>query len=622
MDVCLVSMPYGAVERPSIALGLLSAELRGAGISVDVRYPVLDFAARVGLRRYQLIVSGATTTLLTGEWTFAAAAFPEMQAIDEAYVDLCTEILRCDKDELLLLRNEAARFTAEVADAIVASRPRIVGCTSTFQQHAASLALLRAIRERAPDIITMIGGTNCESAMGVATRRNFPWVDFVVSGEADELIVPFVRSLLADGREAVPPPGVIGAACETRGDASAPRASVWSLDDVPTPDYDDYFRALERAPLRDAIVPALVVETSRGCWWGAKSHCTFCGLNGGNMSYRAKSPDRAVDDFHRLAARYGIRRFNVVDNIMDMRYHQTVLPQLAGHGYDIFYETKANLRRHHMESFVDAGVRWIQPGIESLHDEMLRLMAKGNKAWMNVQLLKWAAELGMQVEWGFLTDIPGQRDEWYLDMLRWLPLVTHLEPPQVTNPIEFVRFSPYHRDASRYGFDLVPEPAYAQVYPLPPEELAELACFFNDRAGVRPEAGLGQQLFVAWLGAWRAMHEKEASPVLEMQSTADGALDIVDTRSCRTAESHRLEGDAARIYLRCDEATSRSQFPAEEQETIAGLIADKLLVELDDRLLALAVDVSRPRPARAPDPSGHIAWELVRESPLPSRATA
>ncbi len=611
MDVCLVSMPYGAVERPSIALGLLSAELRGAGIAVEVRYPSLDFAARVGLRRYQLIVAGPTTTLLTGEWTFAAAAFPEMQSIDDAYVDFCTMILGCPRDDLLLPRAEAARFIAETADAIVAARPRIVGCTSTFQQHAASLALLRAVRERAPDIITMIGGTNCESAMGVATRRNFPWVDFVVSGEADEIIVPLVRSLLADGRDAVLPPGVIGAACATRGDADAPRASVWSLDDVPTPDYDDYFRALEQSPLRDAIVPALVVETSRGCWWGAKAHCTFCGLNGGNMSYRAKSPDRAVGEFHRLAARYGIRRFNVVDNIMDMRYHQTVLPQLAGHGYDIFYETKANLRRHHIESFVRAGVRWIQPGIESLHDEMLRLMAKGNKAWMNVQLLKWGAELGMQIEWGFLTDIPGQRDEWYLEMLRWLPLVAHLAPPLVTNPIEFVRFSPYYRDASRYGFDLAPEPAYAQVYPLPPEEMSELANFFTDRARVRAPAGLAQQLLVEWLDTWRSMHEEEAPPVLEMRSTAEGALEITDTRSCRTAERHRLEGEAARIYLRCDEATSRSQFSVEEQETIASLLADRLLVELDGRLLALAVDVSHPRPSRAPDPSGHIVWEMV-----------
>ena len=35
--------------------------------------------------------------------------------------------------------------------------------------------------------------------------------------------------------------------------------------------------------------PVDVVETSRGCWWGERSHCTFCGLNGMGMTYRSKN---------------------------------------------------------------------------------------------------------------------------------------------------------------------------------------------------------------------------------------------------------------------------------------------------------------------------------------------
>ena len=430
MDVCLVSMPYAALERPSIALGLLTAELRGAGISVGARYASLDFAAWIGMHAYDGVLN-SRTTLFIGEWTFAAAAFPEMSVVDDGYLaEIASEMAQgraaaLDTDPatlLLTLRGEAERFTNDLAGEIVALHPRIVGCTSTFQQHTASLALLRAIRARDDSIITMIGGTNCESAMGVAAARAFPWVDYVVSGEADEIIVPFVRELLEHGRGITPPVGVIDLATAQRRDIESPRASVWSMDAIPTPDYDDYFTALERSPLRDAIVPAVVVETSRGCWWGAKSHCTFCGLNGGNMSYRAKSPARAVEEFHRLATRYGVRRFTVVDNIIDMQYHESVLPGLEGHGYDIFYETKANLRRRHMQSFSDAGVRSIQPGIESFHDEILRLLAKGNKAWMNVQLLKWASELSMEISWIFLIDVPGQRDDWYFELLSWLPL--------------------------------------------------------------------------------------------------------------------------------------------------------------------------------------------------------
>ncbi len=628
MDVCLVSMPYAAVERPSIALGLLTAELRGAGISVGTHYASLDFAATIGMHAYDGVLN-SRTTLFIGEWTFAAAAFPEMSAVDDGYLaEVALEMaqgraaaLDTDPAALLLkLRGEAERFTNDLADAIVAAHPRIVGCTSTFQQHTASLALLRAIRARDDSIITMIGGTNCESAMGVAAARAFPWVDYVVSGEADEIIVPLVRELLEHGRGITPPVGVIDHVTAQRRDTEPPRASTWSMDDIPTPDYDDYFTALERSPLREAIVPAVVVETSRGCWWGAKSHCTFCGLNGGNMSYRAKSPGRAVEEFHRLAARYGVRRFTVVDNIIDMQYHESVLPLLEGHGYDIFYETKANLRRRHMQSFSGAGVRSIQPGIESFHDEILRLLAKGNKAWMNVQLLKWAPELAMEISWIFLIDVPGQRDEWYFELLSWLPLISHLPPPVYATPIQFVRFSPYHRDASAYALDLEPEPAYANIYPLPPDEMRDLAYYFVDR-NPAPPPPLGQRLLVAWLGLWRDQHESAATrPVLEMRGNGD-TIEITDSRSCRTADHHVLTPVATRIYAACDEATDRRTLaavtavdPATLDDVITSLIADRLVMDFDGHLLALAVDTSATRPDWTPSPGGLVEWGAVKVS--------
>jgi hypothetical protein len=45
----------------------------------------------------------------------------------------------------------------------------------------------------------------------------------------------------------------------------------------------------------ERIEPGLLIETSRGCWCGAVSHCTFCGLNGEGMAYRRKSPQRVID---------------------------------------------------------------------------------------------------------------------------------------------------------------------------------------------------------------------------------------------------------------------------------------------------------------------------------------
>src|SRR5262249_30613673 len=160
-----------------------------------------------------------------------------------------------------------------------------------------------------------------------------------------------------------------------------------------------YFQALAASPLRTSVRPGLPLETSRGCWWGAAHQCTFCGLNGSSLGFRSKSSERVLAEIRELEERHGISDFEVVDNILDMGYFKTLVPALAGEERrrHIFYEVKANLTRAHVEALQRAGITWVQPGIESLHTEVLRLMDKGISGWQNVQLLKWTREFGVRL---------------------------------------------------------------------------------------------------------------------------------------------------------------------------------------------------------------------------------
>jgi hypothetical protein len=109
-----------------------------------------------------------------------------------------------------------------------------------------------------------------------------------------------------------------------------------------------------------------------GCWWGERSHCTFCGLNGATMAFRSKTPERVLSEIKFLCERYGVATFSVVDGILDMRYFRSVLPRLAEArlGIEFFWEVKANLDHRHVRQLRAAGVRFIQPGIESLSDHV------------------------------------------------------------------------------------------------------------------------------------------------------------------------------------------------------------------------------------------------------------
>ena len=58
IDVLLILMPYAAVERPSIGLGLLKASLQEADVESVVLYPNLWFAEEIGLDVYKGISGG------------------------------------------------------------------------------------------------------------------------------------------------------------------------------------------------------------------------------------------------------------------------------------------------------------------------------------------------------------------------------------------------------------------------------------------------------------------------------------------------------------------------------------------------------------------------------------
>ncbi len=576
----LVQMPFGSVERPSLALGLLKASLHG--LAVEVTYANLAYAERIGLDLYRTVELTRSEELV-GEWVFSRAAFRAEARPDEPFLRSLRARLAPLSSTLSRLRADAPEFVREVAARVMGSRPRIVGVSSTFQQHCASLALLRAVKELDPGVVTVIGGANCEASMGRAVVRNFPWVDYAVSGEADELFPRFCQELLTGPPQ--PAEGLFHREWDTPAES---RATVASLEELPRPDFDDYFRTLDGACFADRIEPGLVVETSRGCWWGAKHHCTFCGLNGGGMGYRSKSAPRVLEELDELSVRYGVKRFQMADNILAMAHLKTLLPELPEKGYSLFYETKANLRRAHVETLARAGVRWIQPGIESLHDAILDLMDKGATALVNVQLLRHAREFGVRLSWNFLSCFPGEDPSWSAEMCEWLPRVFHLQPPSANVRVRYDRFSPYHNRPEKYGLELEPYPNYAHVYPLPAAELRDLAYFFDDadpsgRSMERPEYRRLNGLVGEWRAAWEGL-----PPLLTLAD--DGQkVEIYDSRPGAVERFYALEGPLREALLACD--TPSSGLPPEVLEE---LDRRRLVLVQNGKALSLAVPGNVP----------------------------
>ena len=195
------------------------------------------------------------------------------------------------------------KFLAMAADEVLAGQPRIVGFSTVFQQNVASLVLAKILKTRDPSLTIVLGGGNCDGPMGAALHECFPWIDVVVRGEGERVFPEVVLDVLA-GRSVRPQPGLcyrVGGRSVVEPQANKPQVP---MAEVPAPTYKEFFERLERSPLRAELWPevAILFESSRGCWWGAKSHCTFCGVNGSLMPFRKKPAARVVEEILGFAA--------------------------------------------------------------------------------------------------------------------------------------------------------------------------------------------------------------------------------------------------------------------------------------------------------------------------------
>jgi ribosomal peptide maturation radical SAM protein 1 len=600
-------MPFVDAYRPSIQLGLLKALATAHGFPARTLHANLDFAAQIGLDFYQLL--SRHRGFMLGDWLFSREAFaddapdPDSHMLDELAQNLsCLDQPHEDVRQKLIhmRRTDVPRYLDALVESFPWAQAAVAGFTSTFQQNTASFALARRLKQRFPHIFTVFGGANFDAGMGPELVRTIDCIDAAVIGEGDDAF-PGLLNALAAGTDVGLVPGVArrrgGQVMVTPG--SPPRDQ---LDDLPSPDYREYFERAEQLGLlpagnRDVWIP---IETARGCWWGAKHHCTFCGLNGTTMQFRSKSPERILDELAHQARRYRSRHFEAIDNILDMTYLKRLFPALVDSdaGYEFFYEVKSNLSREQLRLLAQAGVTRIQPGIESLSSRVLGLMRKGVRAVQNVNLLRWAQYYDIDAEWNLIWGFPGETESDYAEQATVIPHLHHLQPPSSTGRIWLERFSPLFSEVK----DRAPERSYRYIYPKD-VDLSEVAYFFDYRLEetLADSAYAGVQRAVA---DWSKARLAGPPPSLTYWA-APHFVQICDQRQEEHAGTYTFEDTLADLYLACINRPTTAaavrreldlRLPAQAVQEVFTEFRQRGLMFLDDQFaLALALPATRGR---------------------------
>lgn len=611
-------MPWGTVSRGAIAVALLKQVIKLRGYGCDVHHLNVSFAEQIGVDLYTRI---SEASAFFPEWFFSTAIFgPKgLDVLDNEWNSLSGSLGTRLKSELTTLTAGREGICERIAGEVIPryienclnqidwSQYAVVGFSITFAQTNASLLLAKKIREHHPAVKIVFGGASVDSEMGFEILKAFDWVDYVVHGEAEESF-PDLLDNIATGDHFRPVPGISIRKGKTLIDGHKSGKPVKNLNESPPPDYSDYVYALERAGIHKQMRISLPFEASRGCWWGAKHHCTFCGLNGSTMAFRKKAPSRVYEEILGIAKDYGCLTLDAVDNILAMDYFTELLPKLAEANLDLtlFFEVKANMTRRQMELLRAAGVSRIQPGIESVSTRLLKLMNKGVTAIQNLQLLKWCYEFGIFPAWNLLYGFPGETAEDYRNFPRIFRAISHLCPPTGTTAVIFERFSPYFFDREKYLLSLEASPFYKLLFPESLVDMEKLAYYFNRKGETEPDESLdyvapSREFIAEWQESWKqrkwfCYYEK-----------GPGFVTIYDNRpltgNANTAgRKTTLRGLAAEIYLFCDENHSltaiqemlnkRVDNGIDSEKTrsmLRQLVEAQLLFEEDGRYLSLAV---------------------------------
>ncbi|MFF3062734.1 RiPP maturation radical SAM C-methyltransferase [Streptomyces sp. NPDC057909] len=559
LRVLLASMPWHALDLPSLPVGILqTACVRAGRAKPSAFFGNLAWADYLHAQTEGSItpthcqqVSELGPAQAVGDWIFAGALHDDADFGKDGFASYI-EAAGLPVDRITAMRALAGGFIEQAARHIAAAAPDVVGLTSTFMQNAPSLALARQLKKIQPDVVIVMGGANCDGPMGAALHRCFPFIDYVVRGEGEE-VFPQLLQALEDAGQVADIPGLCWRDSEGH-HANPPAGSILPPGRIPAPAYDDWFTALRTTRTQAYVDPKLLVETSRGCWWGEAHQCTFCGLNGSLIQFRSKSPARVLEEVTDLVTRHRVLDLCMVDNIIDNTYFTTVLPRIAELGWDlrIHYEVKSNLRPEHIAALRDAGVVGVQPGIESLSTPVLKLMDKGVSALQNIRTLRDCESAHLTVLWNWLIGFPGETLAHYAPALEQLPALAHLQPPGPgANRIYLERFSPYF-DRPELGFPNRRAKAfYPYLYDVPASELDELAYFFDtDPTGLDDAAaGTLSAAIDRWIGAYPASS-------LTRLKTADG-IRITDQRTHWRPQQHHIEDPAlVAAYLELEHGRS------------------------------------------------------------------
>lgn len=547
-DILFIVPPFTTAKNPVLGVHILSEAATDMGFKSEILYLNVLLAGVIGLENaeYACYPPFERMWMMLHERLFARSAYdlpplgkypeycddmPMCVAGTRDYPDLILKTGELDLEKFFKLEEVCTDFVDETAAALAELEYRMIGCTTRMGQTNCSVALLDRIKRHRPDIITIIGGSDCKGvqAKGVASLTNA--IDYVFLGESDLSFPEFLKEWR---KGELPTERIITGPIET------------DLNRLPLPDYACYMDQADRFLGKDSPEKTVVCyESSRGCWWGEKNRCRFCSED---QVCRQKSSEKVLADLKQLGEHPRIQGVYMCDVAMPLSYQEEVFPSvIEDGGYPhMYFQAKVNIKLEDIVNLKKANVTQFTFGIESLSSGLLKSMNKGTLARHNLRLLRYARSTGILVDWLMLWGFPMDKESDYLDTLELLPLISHFQPPATCLHLFLAKWSPYFERPEEFHIQNVrPMNVYNHIFP----EHADLDSLASWYVADYPSAAYDNPELMRKIGGqiklWQAHWQQTYLAIMPMGET----YMVLDNRECNGKKQHLLGGQKAKEIM-------------------------------------------------------------------------
>lgn len=306
----------------------------------------------------------------------------------------------------------------QLVDDILDKKPDVLGFYSVSENYKFILRIFRKIKEKNPEIITVIGGPHVYGLPETSVSPDC--IDFGIYGEGEIAFLELIDSNFDPARF----PLINGLIYKKDGVVKVNTFTViHNLDDIPFPARHLYPPMGKYMPsiISYKRLPATGMLTSRGC----NSRCTFCHSGKGEFGLRFHSPEYVIEEIKHLYKDFGVREFFIFDDtfVANKARAMRICEEIIKSGLDISWSCNAKvtyLTEDLLTLMKRSGCWLLQVGVESGNQQILNTMKKGITLEQVRRACESAYRLGFHIKTFFIIGNAGETVQTLDDTIKFM----------------------------------------------------------------------------------------------------------------------------------------------------------------------------------------------------------